>query len=115
MAIFDANNIGRWKLSGGVWTDTGGQGNAYTLTANGTVGQVAGHGGLANGAASFNNADGADYLTHADTALLSVTGAFSAAGWAYVGSTSENAIIASKSLNTGNQEDGCSMFLLLQI
>lgn len=64
---------GQWKLSGGVWTDT--SGNGRTLTKVGTVSQATGFLGGANTAASVSGIAG-NSLTLADNAGMSGISAF---------------------------------------
>lgn len=97
MALWDGC-IGKWALSGGVWTDSSGNGN--NLSVSGTPTQTAGHGGTANAAA---NLQGSHYLFKTDTAQLSVTGPMSVFGWVYFTITTSAKGLITKSNATSNQ------------
>lgn len=80
MALWD-NIQGRWKLSGGVWTDTSGNGNDLTASASSPT-QTTGHDGGANLAAYFTAAS-SQYLNITDAAQtgLDITGNIALAGY----------------------------------
>ena len=80
MALWD-NIQGKWKLAGGVWTDTSGNGNDLSASASSPT-QATGHGGGADLAASFASAS-SQYLNITDAAQtgLDITGSITVAGW----------------------------------
>jgi|GEM_PF-4116603 hypothetical protein len=80
MALWD-NIQGRWKLSGGVWTDTSGNGNDLAASASAPT-QTTGHGGGANLAASFVHTS-SQYLhiTDATQTGLDITWSITISGW----------------------------------
>jgi hypothetical protein len=80
MALWD-NIQGRWKLSGGDWTDISGNGNDLAASASAPT-QTTGHGGGANLAASFVHTS-SQYLhiTDATQTGLDITGSITISGW----------------------------------
>ncbi|MBI5492005.1 MAG: LamG domain-containing protein [Deltaproteobacteria bacterium] len=87
------NIQGKWKLASGAWADTSGNGN--TLTASGTVNQIAGFGGGANLAADFA-AGPYLYITDAAQVGLDITGAMTISAWFKLDVLNVNQILVAK-------------------
>ncbi len=105
MALWD-NIQGKWKLSGGVWTDSSGNGNDLTASASSPT-QATGHGGGANLAAFFTAASSQYlHLTDAEQAGLDITGSITLAGWVRPTRNSVVEILWSKSGASGQYSYG---------